>query len=584
MILGALTFSLLVACEPSLGVAPSGEGAPGPEVPIGDGDGNTNGDGDIMGENPPVPIVDIEDIEDADPETLLDGVTAQSRVPRLSYSEYDKSVSDLLLTAMTPSALFPAEQPNLGSYDDGGARGVNERLLQEVVLAAEQLALETVQDAARYSLVVGCQPSEATCRDSFIQAFGRRAYRRPLTELESARFVALFDQGADLVASGDAFRDGVQLVLEAVLQSAKFLYRAEQGDGAADEAGLLLTDFEVATRLAYLFWGTGPDQELLDAAAGGVLSTPTGIADQANRLANDERVRDRVIDFHDRWFQMEGLSAAAKDPTLFPQFSSEVVQSMHAEMHAVVEEITLNRGGGIVELLTTPIGAVDAPLASLYGLSGTFGETPTIVDFPQGSGRSGLLTQAAFLNGHSSASTRTSPILRGVFILNRLLCQDIPPPPPGAEMQEPDTPPESELLTTRDYFAWKTSMDACASCHNVINPVGFAFEDFDAIGVHRTSENGAPVDASGVVTVGGETIAVENGAAFSQAIAELSRVRSCYAVNWLNYVYGREESAGDSRTLGRITASLAESPFGARDLLLSLTTGAAFNHLPPLEN
>lgn len=578
ILLGALTLSLVVACEPSLGEGPSADGSPDPEDHAGDGDD------DVSSELPADPIVDIEDIEDANPETLSDGVAVQSRVPRLNYSEYDKSVSDLLLTQVTPSELFPAEQPNLGSYDDGGARGVNERLLQEIVLAAERLALEAVADPVRYAAIVDCQPAEATCRDSFIQSFGRRAYRRPLTEGETTRFTALFEQGADLIASGDAFRDGVELVLEAVLQSAKFLYRVEQGDGEHDEAGTLLTDFEIATRLSYLFWGTGPDETLLDVATAGGLSTPAGIAEQGTRLANDPRVRDRVIDFHDRWFQMEGLSAAAKDSTMFPQFSPDVAQSMQAEMHAIVEEITLNRSGGIVELLTTPIGAVDASLASLYGLPGTFGETPTLVDFPQGSGRSGLLTQAAFLTGHSSASTRTSPILRGVFILNRLLCQDIPPPPPGAEMQEPDTPPESELLTTRDYFAWKTSMAACASCHNRINPVGFAFEDFDAIGVHRTTENGVTVDASGVLTIGDSTIAYQSGAEFSQGIAGLARVRSCYAKNWLNYVYGREESAGDSRTLGRITAALAEAPFGARELLLSLTTGAAFNHLPPLQD
>lgn len=578
ILLGVLTLSLAFACEPSLGEGPSAEGAPGPKVHAGDGDG------DVLGAEPPDPIVDIKDIEEADPETLADGVTAQSRVPRLSYSEYDKSVSDLLLTQVTPSELFPAEQPNLGSYDDGGARGLNERLLQEIVLAAQQLAAQAVADSVRYAAIIGCQPSEATCRDLFIQSFGLRAYRRPLTQAETTRFATLFDQGADLVASGDAFRDGAQLVLEAVLQSAKFLYRTEQGDGEQDEAGTLLTDFEIATRLSYLFWGTGPDQTLLDIAAADGLSTPAGIAEQATRLANDERVRDRVIDFHDRWFQMESLSAAAKDPAIFPQFTPEVAQSMQAEMHAVVEEITLNRDGGIVELLTTPIGAVDASLAALYGLPGTFGETPTIVDYPQGSGRSGLLTQAAFLTGHSSASTRTSPILRGVFILNRLLCQKIPPPPPGAEMQEPDTPPESELLTTRDYFAWKTSMGACANCHDRINPVGFAFENFDAIGVHRTTENGVAVDASGVLTLGDATVSFQNGAEFSQEIAALSRVRSCYATNWLNYAYGREESAGDSRTLGRLTAALAEAPFGARELLLALTSGAAFNHLPPLQD
>lgn len=582
--LGVLILPLLASCEPSLG-APPREGSPGEDLPeSGDGDGNLGGDGDTLPLDPGTPNVDIGDIEEADPETLPDGVAPQSRVPRLSYAEYDKSVSDLLLTQVTPSQLFPAEQPNLGSYDDGGGRSVNERLLQEIVLAAEQLALEAVEDSERYSAIVGCSPSEVTCRDTFIQSFGRRAYRRPLTQSETARFVSLFDQGADLIATGDAFRDGVELVLAAVLQSAKFLYRAEQGKNEQDEAGTLLTDFEIATRLSYLFWGTGPDEQLLEAAAAGGLSTPAAILEHATRLANDDRIRERVIDFHDRWFQMDGLSAAAKDPTIFPQFNPELVQSMRAEMHAVVEEITLNRGGGIVELLTSPLGAVDAPLAQLYGLPGTFGDAPALVDFPAGSGRTGLLTQAAFLTAHSSASTRTSPILRGVFILNRLLCQDVPPPPPGAEMQEPDTAPENEILTTRDYFAWKTSMPACAACHNQINPVGFAFEDFDAVGVHRTTENGAPIDAAGEITIGGETLAFQNGAEFSQAVSELSRLRSCYAVNWLNYVYGREEAAADSRTLATITAALGEPPFGARDLLLSLTSGAAFNHLPPIQD
>lgn len=579
-VLGTLMLPLVAACEPSLG-APPGESPQGDELP---GDGVGDGDGDGPPGTPGTPGVDIGDIEDVDPDTLPDGVAVQSRVPRLSYAEYDNSVSDLLLAQVTPSALFPAEQPNLGSYDDGGARGVNERLLQEIVLAAEQLALEAVQDGTRYAAIVGCQTTDVACRDSFIQSFGRRAYRRPLTQGETARFTALFDQAGELIASGDAFRDGVQLVLEAVLQSAKFLYRAEQGGAETDDAGTLLTDFEVASRLSYLFWGTGPDEQLLDAAAEGGLSSPAGIVEQATRLANDPRVRERVLDFHDRWFQSDGLRAAAKDPTIFPEFTPELVQSMQDEMHAVVEEITLNRGGGVVELLSTPLGAVDAPLAAHYGLSGTFGDVPTLVDFPEGSGRAGLLTQAAFLTGHSSASTRTSPILRGVFILNRLLCQDVPPPPPGAEMREPDTPPATEPLTTRDYFAWKTSMKDCASCHSQINPVGFAFEDFDAIGVHRTTENGAPIDSTGEIFIGGETIAFQNGADFSQAISEVSRLRSCYAVNWLNYVYGREEAASDSRTLARITASLGQAPFGARDLLLSLTSSTAFNHLPPIQD
>lgn len=569
-IIGATALTAAVACEGDLqGDKLNGDSN---ETPGGSVDGMGKGEADAR--------PDLSNIETADPETLLDGVPVQSRVPRLSQAEYDRSVSDLLLAKLTPSDLFPAEQPNLGPYEDVGARGMSERLLQEIVAAAEELAEQAVGDEARYSAIVGCATQDNVCRDSFIQKFGRRAYRRPLTNEELARFQLLFDQGDELVQTGDAFRDGVQLVLEAVLQSAKFLYRPEQGSGDADEVGETLSDFEIATRLSYLFWGTGPDEELLEAALAGQLSTDEGVAIQALRLADDPRMRERVLDFHDRWLQMEGLVAAAKDPTVYPDFGPELAGSMHDEMHAFVEEVTLTRQGGIVQLLNTAEGAVDASLASLYGLPGTFSEQHMMAPFPPESGRRGLLTQAAFLTGHSSASTRTSPILRGVFVLNRLLCQGVPPPPAGAEMEEPDTPPAEELVTTRQYFTWKTSMAACATCHNAINPTGFAFENFDGIGAHRTTENGAPVDAAGSTTVGGTTFSYENAAEFSEELSALSRTRSCYAINWLSYAYGREETAGDSRTLGRITAGLASSPYGARDLLMTLTRGAAFTHLP----
>lgn len=251
-------------------------------------------------------------------------------------------------------------------------------------------------------------------------------------------------------------------------------------------------------------------------------------------------------------------------------------------MHAFVEDTVVTNNGAIVELLTVPKGAVDAPLAALYGLPGTFGDTPTLVDFSPETGRRGLLTQAAFLTGHSSASTRTSPILRGVFLLNRLLCQDIPPPPPGAEMEEPDEPPESELLTTRQYFEWKTSMSSCANCHNQINPAGFAFENFDGIGAYRATENGAPIEPGGDVTVGDSTVAFDDAGQLIDEIAALARTRSCYAINWLNFAFGREEAAGDSRTLALVTQALANPPYGVKDLMVALASGSAFTHLPPL--
>lgn len=528
--------------------------------------------------------VELDDLENVDPDTLPDTVPVSSRVPRLSYLEYDRSVSALLGATLEPSKLFPAEQPNLGPFDDGGSRDVGERLLQELVLAAEILAAEATSDSTRYLALVGCSPTAPDCRDSFLRQFGRSAYRRPLSDAEFARFQVLFDSGGELLASGDPFRDGVQLVVEATLQSPKFLYRAERGSGVADDAGTLLDDYELATRLSYLFWGQGPDDALLDAAESGLLSTPEGLAREAERLAADPRLRDRLLDFHERWFQMDGLTAAEKDAAVYPSFGPALVASMRAETHAFFDEVLLARNGAIIELLTSPYAALDSNLATLYGVSGTFGSELTPFEFPPELGRPGLLTRATFATGHSSAASRTSPILRGVFVLDRLLCEDIPPPPPGAEMQEPDAPPENELLTTRDYFAWKTSMTTCARCHDRINPVGFAFENFDGIGQYRTTENEAPIVASGTVDVADSSIAFDNATTLAHSIAELPRARSCYSLHLLHYAYGRTETGGDSRTLARMSQGLRDGPFGVRDLLRTLTQSAAFDHLPPTGN
>ena len=562
-----------VAC----GGAPE-ENGPGDDSSGSGSSGSSDGTGGT-GTTPDLPSV--VNVEDVDPETLPDEVPIQSRVPRLSYEEYDRTVSALLNTDVSPSDLFPAEQPNLGPYEDGGARAVTERLLHEVTLAAKDLAEETVLDDARYASLVGCSTADDACRDSFLTNFGRRAYRRPLSAQELSRFQALFDQGADLVASGDDFRDGVQIVIEAILQSAKFLYRPEQGTDVEDEQGVLLSDYEIAARLSFMFWGRGPDDELLDAAAAGTLSTPSGLSEQVVRLAEDPRFVARVLDFHDRWMQLEGLPLVEKDASSFPAFGPALTQLMVDEMHAFVQEITLNRRAGIAELLTSPLSAVNDSLAALYDLGGTFDESFSAVEFPADSGRAGLLTRAAFLTGHSSTSTRTSPVLRGVFILDRILCRTVSPPPPGAQMQEPDTPPAGELRTTRQYFEWKTSMPECDHCHQTINPVGFAFEEFDGIGAYRSTENGAPVDTVGSLALGDQVLTFESAADFSTQIAHLSRTRACYAVNWLNYAYGREEGTGDLRTLGRISAALNQPSYGARELLQTITQGAAFTHLPP---
>jgi len=515
----------------------------------------------------------------SDPTSVADTVARTNRFRRLTLDEYDRSVRDLLgFDVGLISNDFPEELATLQGYFARGDLRVSDRLVVELERAAERLAAQAVNRAESYSTIVRCVSQDVACRDEFVRAFGLRTYRRPLSEVEVGRYQTLFDSAAELVASGDPFRDGVQLVVETMLQSPNFLYRVERGTGVSDEVGERIDGYEAASRLSFMLWGSTPDDSLLTAAGAGELSTPEGVAQHARRLVDDPQVSTRVNDYHSRWLQLSALSAGSKDSTLFPEYTAGLVGSMLEETRRFVEEATLVSGGSLTALLTAPYGFVDARLAALYGLEGTFGDELQRVDFGPDDPRGGLLTQAGFLAGHSSASDRTSPILRGVFVLRRLLCQDIPDPPPNAQSTEPP-PSETPIVTTRDFFEWKTGMSECRGCHFQINPAGFAFEDFDTIGRHRTEEAGERIDASGALELGQVTLEFEGGKEFSAQIAELPEAQACYARNWLRYLWGRADTDDDLRTLSTIRNGLATSDYGIRELLLDVTESAAFLHI-----
>jgi hypothetical protein len=540
---------------------------------------STTGSG---GTSATVTPVDVTDVVGVDPLQLPDGVPTAGRVSRLSYEEYDRALKELLHLPVEESLNFPAEQSNLGAYVGYADLRVGERLFTELQRSAAALAERVVGSPEAYAAVVGCEPAAAGCRDQFIDGFGLRAFRRPLSSTEQTRYRALFDRGAELVASGDAFRDGVQLTLQAMLQSPKLLYRIESGDGTSDALGARLSGFEVATRLSFMLAGTTPDAELLAAARDGALSKPEGIATQARRLVATAAFEERALSFHERWMQLDELTSLTKDATAFPNFSPELVSSMRAETERFVKTVTLEGNGTVSALLSSRFGFADQRLATLYGLQGTFGSELVRVEHAPESPRLGLFTQAAFLAGHNSSSSGTSPILRGVFLLRRVACSNIPDPPAGAQMQQPMTEPATEILTTRDYVTWKTSMSACSGCHhNLINPAGFAFEQFDGLGQWRDTERGAPIDTSGTLQLAKKELAFSSASELLEALSQEPQVQACYAKNWLQFAYGRREEQADLRALGLAAQQLQTGTFSIRDLAVALTERPAFNHLPP---
>jgi Protein of unknown function (DUF1592)/Protein of unknown function (DUF1588)/Protein of unknown function (DUF1595)/Protein of unknown function (DUF1585)/Protein of unknown function (DUF1587) len=514
-----------------------------------------------------------------DPASVPDGVPVLSQLRRLTHAEYDRAVTDLVrLDVGDVSKDFPEELPTLQGYFSPSALGTTERLFQELQRSAESVAARVVADPTAFSQVVGCTTQDAACRDAFIHAFGRRAYRRPLEQTEVANFKGLFDAAGEGSPAAGAFAGGVQSVVEAVLQSPNFLYRVERGSAERDEFGVKLAGWEIATRLSFLITGTIPDDALLDAAQAGQMSTPEGIATQARRLAQTPAVQERVKDFHVRWAQLDEIDGIAKDVTVFPQFSPQLVSSIRAGTERFINDVTLDTNGGLQALLTAPYAFVDQNLALLYGLTGSFGSDLQRVDFDAASPRAGLLTQAGFLVGHSSSDSGTSPILRGVFVLRRLLCQPIPDPPPNAQSTVPP-PPETPIVSTRDYFEWKTGMAACQGCHSMINPIGFAFENFDGIGHYRDTDNGAPVDASGSIELSTATLSFADGKELIAQLATQPEAQACYARNWLRYAWGRADTQADLRTLTLLRQRLAAPEYGVRDLLVDITQSAAFSHL-----
>ena len=409
---------------------------------------------------------------------------------------------------------------------------------------------------------------DRACATSFARALGHAAFRRPLAADEEMAMLALYD------GAGDP-DEGLRQIIRFVVLSPSFLYVIERGTVAARPELIALSDGEIATRLALALTNDLPDAQLLAAAEAGALHTPEQIRAQAERLFTTDRARHAVERFFDYWLGLDDVAHLTRDAAAYPQLDASLNASMLAETHTFLAHEVWDAGANLPDLFRADFSFVDARLGALYGLDVT-GNTPTRVQLP--AERRGLLTQAAIL-AHDQGSVYTRPIQRSVYVLRRLLCTDLPPPPPTVDA----SPRANEAgATTRQTYEHLTAPASCSGCHqSLINPVGFALEDFDAIGAHRTTERGQPVDASGGIpslSVSGVT----GGAAMSMAVAGSDELHVCFARQWLRYTLGRRESQADATSL-RVITDASRSGASLRQVMLSVVTTFAFTHrvLPP---
>jgi hypothetical protein len=487
-----------------------------------------------------------------------------SVVQRLTRLEYDNTVRDLLGTDLRLASGFVAEEEALGFDNNGAALTVGELLAEQYLVAAEQLAAEAVQEI---DALVPCEPDKGdeACARAFAAAFGQRALRRPLDPAQVDALMVAFDHGA---AEG-GFVAGIELVIQAMLQSPSFLYRIERGEGG--EGIVALDDWEVASRLSYLLWNSMPDDALFEAAAAGQLRSRDEIRTQAERMLDDPRAESVVIDFHRQLLDLDALDGQAKDPTAFPEFSPAVAASMRVEAERFATDVVLHGDASWSTLLLASHTFLDATLASYYGITADVGEALVRVELPEGSHRGGFLRMGA-LHAALGKYATTAPVLRGKFVRTKLLCQTLPPPPDDVEFEPPDVDPDA---TARERYAEHTQSPACASCHVLMDPIGFGFEHYDGAGAWRAVENGFPVDASGdLVGTQDADGAFDGIEALAERLAGSEEARACLVTQWFRYAYGREVTRRDACTIESLDDAFADGD--VRELVLALVQTDAF--------
>lgn len=501
---------------------------------------------------------------------VIVGPTPLRRMTRL---QYQNTVRDLLGVSDVGALDLPVDDRTEG-FEVGST--VSPLHVERYADAAERLSAAATENLDG---LLPCDPAESgedACADSFIRDFGRRAFRRPLAADEHARFRQIFGAGRDAVD----FRTGIELVIQAALQSPKFLYHVEAN--VADVApGVVerLDAFSLANRLAYFFWNTMPDESLLEAAESGALETEEGLEAQVRRLLDDPRAEGGMRNFFRQWLELDRLDGIEKNPELHPDFDAETARTLRRSLEAFLDSV-LDEGGSLDDLLLASHAFVSSEIAPLFGLD-VEGQELVRVDLDP-SQRAGILSHPALLALHAKPN-QSDPIHRGTFVREHLFCQHLPPPPADLVVVAPDPAPG---LSTRERFAEHSSNVACKGCHELVDPIGFGFEHYDELGRWRDEDDGRAVDASGEIVSTRDANGPFYGVPeLAERLADSRDVAECVVRQMFRFALQRVEANADRCTITSIDAHFASSGKSLRDLLVHIAKSDAFRYriAPDLE-
>jgi len=505
-------------------------------------------------------------------------------IRRLNRVEYNNTIRDLVGVDFQPAKDFPADDTGYGFDNIGDVLSLSPLLLEKYLAAAEKILDAAIVTEAPTDASVSPLPethrrifirqptpqSREACAREIIGNFARRAFRRPVRSEELDRLVALFKTND---GEGGSFERSIRNTLQAVLVSPHFLFRGEwpdaPGGSSVVRGAYPIDDFALASRLSYFLWSSMPDEELFRLAERGRLRR--NLAAHVRRMVRDPKSAALVENFAGQWLQLRNLDLAAPDAKLFPEFNEDLREAMRSETEMFFDFV-LRNDRSLLELLDAKYSFLDARLAKLYGIEGVQGDGFRRVSF-KGAQRGGLLTQASVLT-ITSNPTRTSPVKRGKWVLENIL--GTPPPPPPPNVPELKEGKDAVLQgTLRQRMEQHRKDPNCSSCHERMDPIGFGFENYDAIGTWREQDGGAAVDPSGKL-VSGEAF---NGPAELKQILLRQRraefVRTLTA-KLLTYALGRGLEYYDKCALDEITSRVTRDGFKLSTLVLEIARSTPF--------
>jgi hypothetical protein len=482
---------------------------------------------------------------------------------RLNRVEYNNTVRDLFYGLdLRPADAFPIDNFAEGFDNNAQELRMSNLLMEKYLDAADKIVAAGFANAASRARLVPCDlAGDATCAQKSLTTFLERAYRRPVAAADTAPYIKLFDLAR---SNGDNAETGLQLAMRAVLVSPAFLFRVEPDPPKGSSRAL--GDFEIAARLSYFIWSTMPDDELFAKGRAGVLKSTDEITRQTQRMLADPRASALVDNLAGQWLYGRQVPEVTPDPVKFPapQFDAPLRDAMRTEMTMFLREI-LYGDHSAMELLKANFTFANKRLAQHYGLPEAASLGSEFTKIQNMTTRGGLLSQGGWLTV-TSHSDMTSPVKRGKWMVSELLCEVPPQPPPNVG----DLEKVPQVGTLRQRLAIHTQIEPCRTCHALLDPMGFGLENFDAIGRWRDTDEGSPVDATGVIP--GSTHAFSNPAELAAGLQKDPRFARCLTRKLLTFAIGRGMEAVDDPALDMLSKQFSSGGYRFKDLVQIITT------------